>query len=280
MAIRRNVMFHSDLFVKNFLDVPGKAESHRLCYETSEDALTYNVFTELLRARGVLDRLFAHITGMDEPEEVELYLWGRRITLDGGTWSTYKPLEQVRQHLEDGIRRFATEPDVMLVVPGKAIVCIEAKFGSKNSLSEEKPTAAEEKPRSVRGLVERYCTGNTFVNAAEIFRLDGLPPRIHSQLFRNIVFGASMAAYAGLDTWYVVNLRGRRIMNMMRERPEAMPVLGSVRSMLNGKYRDRFLQMTWEEMHSMYVAGNSELHDLDWYMKNKTFHCRRAFSIR
>jgi hypothetical protein len=274
------MIFHSDLFVQNFLDMPGKAESHRLCYETSEDALTYSVFTELLRARGVLNRFFAHITGLDEPEKVDLYLWGRRVTLDGGPWRTYEPLERVRQDLEGDIRRFVTEPDVMLVAPGKAIVCIEAKFGSKNSLSDEKPTTAGEKPKSVTGLVERYCTGNTLVNAAEIFRLDRLPPRIHSQLFRNIVFGASMAAYVGMEAWYVVNLRGRRIMNTMRGRPEAMPVLRSVRSILNGKYRDRFLHMTWEEMHSICVAGSPDLHDLDRYMQNKTFHCHQAFSIR
>jgi hypothetical protein len=280
MATKRNVMFNKDLFVRAFLDRHGKVESHRLCYETSEDALTYNVFTELLRVRGALDRFFARITGMDEPENVELYLWGRRIDLDGGACRTYEPLEQVRQDLERDIRRFITEPDVMLVVPGKAIVCIEAKFGSKNSLSEEKPTTPEEKPRSERGLIERYCTRNTRVNAGDIFRLDQLPNRIHSQLFRNIIFSASMATYGGIGAWYVVNLRGRRIMNAMRGRPEAMPVLRSVRSMLNGKYRDRFLHITWEDIYGTCVAGSSDLRDLAWYMKNKTFHCRRAFSVR
>ena len=86
-----------------------------MCYENSEDALSYNVFTELLSTGNSLRRLVNAITNKKITDEVELYLWGGKIDLRHHTFTKYLPLEKVRDHLESDISTFVTEPDIMLI---------------------------------------------------------------------------------------------------------------------------------------------------------------------
>jgi len=277
-ATKRNLMFHAQYYVDNFLHKSNKAESHRLCYESSEDALTYNVFAELASKPNELKKLLRHVTGESVSTEPELYLWAQRIDLCKAP-SLYKPLSEVRSHLESDIRGFPTEPDIMLVVPNTVLVCIEAKFGSKNPIAEEKEAAVGDKPKSISGLIEHYCVRNTIIQWEKIFTIDAPSPRFHEQLFRNLVFAASMAKVAGIEKWYVVNLRSQHVMNLKKGRPESMPVLSNVRSMLTPDYKNRFVHMTWEELFDVCIRDNPRLHNLAWYMKNKTLNCQRAFNI-
>lgn len=279
VATRRNLMFNPDYYLANFLEESGKVGSGRLCYESSEDAVSYNVFTELLAERDPLRKLAAKLTGGRFEGDVELYLWGGRIDLESGQFSLYKPLEDVRDRLERDIRGFATEPDIMLVVPGEVLICIEAKFGSKNPIADhgdEKGTKKQKKPAD---LIERYCPENGIIDAREIFDLSPVAHRLYEQLFRNLVFAASMAEIAGIKRWHVVNLRSRHVMNLKRGKPESMPVLRAVRSLLRPKFKKRFSHVTWEDIYDTCICKDSSLHNLSWYMKNKTLSCRRAFNI-
>ena len=138
-------------------------ESGRLCYENSEDALSYNVFTELLSNGVALKKLVSVITGRNIEDKVDLYLWGGKIDLKNHTFTKYEPLEEVRRHVEGDIKRFGTEPDIMLVVPKKVVICIEAKFGSKNPLAKDKAEREGEKPSKKERLIERYCTKNSMI---------------------------------------------------------------------------------------------------------------------
>src|SRR3974390_667186 len=61
-AIRRNLYFHAEYYVRNILGTSGKIESHRLCYENSEDAVTFGVFTSLLSDEHALQELSRSIT--------------------------------------------------------------------------------------------------------------------------------------------------------------------------------------------------------------------------
>jgi hypothetical protein len=277
-ATKRNLMFHPQYYIDNFLSKPSKAESHRLCYETSEDALTYNVFAELFSKHNELGKLLRHISKDSLPETPELYLWGQRLDLSKGV-SPYQPLCEVRRQLEPDIRGFPTEPDIMLVVPNKVLVCIEAKFGSKNPIAEERKVSVDQKPKSRTDLIDRYCTRNSIVQWEEIFTFDKMPTRFHEQLFRNLVFAASMAKIAGIEEWYVLNLRSQHVMNLKKAQPESMPVIRSVHSILTPSHKKRFLHMTWEDLYNICVKDNPALHNLAWYMKNKTLNCHRAFNI-
>ena len=277
-ATKRNLMFHAQYYIDNFLTKPSKAESHRLCYENSEDALTFNIFSELVSKDNEISKLLRHVCKDVPVGTPELYLWGQKLDLSKSV-SVYQPLCEVRKHLEPDISGFPTEPDIMLVVPNKVLVCIEAKFGSKNPIAEEKEATVGDKPKSVSALVERYCARNTIIQWDKIFTIETPSPRFHEQLYRNLVFAASMGKVAGIERWYVVNLRSQHTMNLKEGRAESMPVVRNVRSMLAPDYKKRFVHMTWEGLFDVCVRDNPRLHNLTWYMKNKTLNCQRAFNI-
>lgn len=278
-ATKRNLMFHSDYYVANFFKKENKMESGRLCYESSEDAVSYNVFTELLSNGVALRRLVGHITKQEVKEDVVLYLWGGKIDLKNNSFIQYQPLIDVRKDLEHDIKRFATEPDIILVIPKKILICIEAKFSSKHTIAEEQKERQGEKPKSISKLIERYCKKNNTIDTSKIFDFSNVPKPFYEQLFRNIVFAASMAQLEGNADWYVVNLRNQHVMNLRPGKPESMPVMRNIRSILKSKYKKRFKQLTWENIYNRAVKGDYSLANLSWYLKNKSLHCGRAFNI-
>jgi hypothetical protein len=155
----RNFIVEQNLVTEIALKPGAKAESHRLEYEMSEDALSWNVFVSLAVA-GKLNSAGEWLTGRSLRGEPELYLWGQRIDITGGTRGIYEPLRRVRAALESGIARFGTEPDIMLVVPGEMLICIEAKFGSGNPLAYDGDVKEGEKPASRAGSLEKYEHGH------------------------------------------------------------------------------------------------------------------------
>ena len=279
IATRRNLAFHSDYYIAHFLTQGNKMESRRLCYESSEDAVSYNVFTEMLSHGNALRKLLGHIIKREVRDNVELYLWGGEIDLKHNKFVPYKPLIDVRKHLEYDIKRFATEPDIMLVVPRKVVICIEAKFGSKNPIAKEKDSSDGEKPKRISELIERYCTKNRIVDMNEILDLSKPPKLFYEQLFRNLVFAATMAKLEGAPEWHVVNLRTQHVMNLKRGEPESMPIKRNIRSILKPRYKKRFAHMTWEDIYDVSVKGDERLSNLAWYLKTKSLNCGRAFNI-
>ncbi len=268
-AIKRNLMFNPEYYIANILYKSGKVGAHKLCHENSEDAVTYNVFTALLADKIALKQLASSITKEEIYGELDLCLWGNKIDLKNNRCVFDPSLKEFRDILEKN-KGIKTEPDIMLVASKKLVICIEAKFGSKNLVAEKKEQ-----------IVERYYTKNEIIKEEKdkIFDLHDLRTPFYEQLFRNLVFAASMVKLAGTEMWYVVNLRSQHIMNLKKGEPESLPVVRNIRSILKPKYKKRFLHLTWEEIYDKCVRGNASLHNLSWYMKNKTLNCRRAFNI-
>jgi hypothetical protein len=281
IAVRRNLVFHGSYYTKHILASGAKFDSKRLCYENSEDAVTYNVFTELLRCGLPLSELVARITGEKVvPGEVELYLWGNKVDLGHAGVAPYEYLKDVRHALESDVGKFKTEPDIMLIVPKKILICIEAKFGSKNPIAKEVDNASGQKPKSVMGLQARYCGKNSIINSEKIFDFSKCPERFPEQIFRNIVFAASMSKLASIDEWYVANLRNRHVINLKRGKPESWPIVRNVRSILKGPFKKRFVHLTWEDIYENIVKPREEedLSNLAYYFKTKSLNCRRGFN--
>lgn len=279
VATKRNLMFHGDYYIEHFLKKGNKMESGRLCYENSEDSVSYNVFTSLLSDMQSIRKLASHITKKEIHDDVELLLWGGKIDLAHNNFTPFEPLLDVRKHLEHDIKQFATEPDIMLVAPKKFVICIEAKFGSKNPIADDSVEKVGEKPKGAFRLIERYCTKNRILDTNEIFDFGQMPDRFYEQLFRNVVFSACMAKLSNAPEWYVVNLRNRHLMNLRRGQPESMPIKRNIRSILRWKHKNRFSHLTWEEIYDLCVKGNPQLSNLAWYLKNKSLGCSRAFNI-
>jgi hypothetical protein len=257
----------------------AKAESHRLGYEMSEDALSWNVFVSLAVA-GKLKSAAEHLTERRLSREPSLYLWGNRIDISGGEQGIYAPLLKARRTLEGDIRRFGTEPDIMLVIEGEMVICIEAKFGSGNPLAyDPKPKDGVkakdgEKPTSRAELIERYIGGST--KARDCIHADLMAPTLHSQLFRNVVFAAEMAE----ADWHVVNLVSKtQLKEEDNPRYSFADPTRDVRSYLNSESQKCFTYRTWEGLYQSVVQGAPELLALADYMRDKSAHYRRAFEL-
>ncbi len=275
----RNFQIRPDLAETVALKSAGKAETHRLGYELSEDALTWNVFVGLAEASALRDAVRA-LTNIETKREPCLYLWGHRVDLDGGQPESYGPLEEVRRRLEKDIGRYKTEPDVMLVDEGRLVVCIEAKFTSGNTLAHPGPTKPREKPIDTAGLLARYLNkagcGEATRRSIDCNMIGG---RFHSQLLRNIVFASEMGPNGH---WRVVNLvsqtqwrkHGNETMKCSFESP-----IHDVRKYLAPAQRDKFTHETWEELYRRVICEDSRLSRVGAYLRSKSAHFERAFDL-
>ena len=131
----RNFIVRSDLVRTLALGKGMKVESHRLGYEMSEDALSWNVFVSLSIA-GKLRQTAEFLTGRKLLTEPHLYLWGRRVDTVNGEHPAYEPLLRVRQELERGIAPFVTEPDISQT----SCLSLRAKFSSASKPSSDQVT--------------------------------------------------------------------------------------------------------------------------------------------
>lgn len=273
-AALRNILFERDYFERHILGRAEKAESHRICHETSEDALTWNVFSKLARERRLRD--FLHeLTGREFSDEPELYLWGLRISLDDPSEARQFPeLTKAREHFERGIANFKTEPDIMLHVPGRLLLLVEAKFTSGNTVATESGDKPSEKPKSRAGILQRYPSTGLRTEAPAI------ASPFYSQLYRNLVFAIHMAEQWGTGVeWAVVNLVShRQCLNRQKEVPYQDPTL-PIHSWLPENLHGRFQRYTWEQLYDRHVRDVPQLEDLAAYMQYKSASCRQAFTI-
>ena len=154
----------------------GKAEIHRLGYENSEDAVTWNVFRWLQEA-GELQLAVRILGGFDPPAESDLFLWGRQICRTAS--KEWPRLAKARNMVEPWGGQ-QTEPDCCIHVPGRAWLFVEAKFGS--------PTTTKKTDAARDAWLERYER-----TCPEVFDRDAVrktPARMFpEQLLRNVALG-------------------------------------------------------------------------------------------
>jgi hypothetical protein len=236
-----------------------KVESGRLGNERSEDAVSWNVFVGLTGLNGLKDA-YKIMTGMEVDTEPEIYLWGVRISdKEPRVWDR---LRQVRFDLEKGVR-WATEPDVILRVPRRAIVLIEAKFGSPNG------TMLRQKKRF--GTVAKFL--NTYrCRAGEVDPLNRAwikkqpPGQILQQLVRNVIFA----------NWLAGDGEVQLVVNLVRA-AEEQDVGDRFKEHLAANGRVRFRRCAWEELFRLPLLASEEARPLRCYLKNKTNRLARAF---
>jgi hypothetical protein len=215
----------------------------------------------------------------------ELYLWGCHINLEQNICEPYNLLKQARAKIEPDITRFPTEPDIMLVVPGKFIMCIEAKFTSGNTLALDNSIMKDgedgAKPKSKVGLLNRYLFQNHYwVNGFKYIDPGKIGKKFHSQLFRNIVFAAGMAEKCNGD-WQVVNLV-RALRPSHRQASLTVDFddpTEAVRAYLTKDHQDRFTYRTWEGLYAHVVEGEPQLKELAGYFQGKSVFFRPAFQL-
>lgn len=276
-AALRNILFEGHYFGEHILDNAAKAETHRICHETSEDALTWNVFSRLARGR-LLSTLISTFTHQGSKTEPELYLWGLNVRLnDSSTPSLFPALESARGIFENGIEKFLTEPDIMLYVPGEVLVLVETKFTSGNTIASTSAThdLIDEKPKSRDGILQRYAP--TALPRDALLAPSSSGP-FYSQLYRNLVFAIHMANELGVR-WALGNLVSEGQFHQRQHKAEFQDPTQFIRTLLPEESRGRFLFHSWERLYADHVAKANGLRDLAEYMFNKSANCAKAFAV-
>ncbi len=281
----RNFRCEQSFVEHHVLNNSKKAETHRLGYENSEDALSWNVFVLLLQARK-LGIVLQHLSrGRLAASSIapELNLWGSRIDLTARTFDEYQPLLAARKYFETDIKQFPTEPDIMLITD-RAVICIEAKLTSGNPLTvKESKTEPGSKPKTHEGIIQRYFNrwpkAKRYIDPQKLMESE-----LHSQLFRNVIFATWMAELEGKD-WHVVNLvsstqwsRRQQVSGEQRDYDFHDPT-ASITGYLRQDFQDHFTFCTWEELYREVVQGDTDLEKLTVYLRGKTAHLDRAFNI-
>jgi hypothetical protein len=259
---RRNFIVGRELLAPGILT---KVERWRLVNEGSEDAVSWNAFVSLARLNA-LASVFHLLTGRRPGAEPELYLWGNRI--GAGMPEFWVRLGATRAELESDLS-IQTEPDVILRVPGEAIVLIEAKFGSGNGTLAGK--AKQERFGTVGKFLDRYRSRNCApdpLNRGWI--ANQCRAGILEQLCRNVVF-AHWLAGPDEEAW---------VINLVREAKDAEARVGpAMKDHLAGD-TVRFRRATWEDLYrGLPVIRTPEGAPLRRYLENKTLDLRRAFLL-
>jgi hypothetical protein len=237
----------------------SKVERWRLGFETSEDALSWNVFVGLYALKGLAE-VFEALTGMVPLREPELYLWGNRMDADCTPWPD---LHEVRTVLENGVA-IPTEPDIMLRVPGQAIALIEAKFGSPNS------SLAGKKGRfgSVTEFLKRYRCKEGAADPLNRKWISGQQDeRVLEQLCRNAIFARWLASER--EQPFVINLVKRAARNdeqLFRQHLSENGVQFHVRA--------------WEDICVLSAVQREQASTLRRYLENKTLNLLPAFDLQ
>jgi hypothetical protein len=235
-----------------------KVESWRLGFETSEDALSWNVFVGLYALGGLAEAL-EKLTGIRATEEPELYLWGNRIDTECSKW---EKLVAARLVFEPGIA-IPTEPDIMLRVPGQAIVLIEAKFGSSN------PRLATKRSRfgSITEFLDRY---KCIEGAADPLNRKWISAQkdddVLEQLCRNAVFAQWLASEG--EQPVVINLVRREAANDGQLFLEHLSGNGV-----------QFHVRHWEDLYGVSAMRGHDASVLRSYLENKTLNLAPAFNL-
>jgi hypothetical protein len=259
----RNAIVDPELFGARIVGHPAKFDTEKLRLENSEDTLSWNVFRTFQKA-GCLSRLVAELFRIADEVEPDLYLWGIRIDDALEKWDL---LTKAQKHFESNlpVERPLTEPDIALHVPGKYLLLIEAKFGSKNPYYVEGPRK-NAKSLTLQELRDIYCDDSLeLLNFAEA----KTRKRIHYQLWRNTIFSEWIARQDS-ETTKAFHI------NLVREEFDVQSAL-EFRELINADFKDRFLQVTWEEIYRWAACHGNRYDTLCTYFEQKTHSLRKAF---
>ena len=255
---RRNFLLRHDLMAEV---KKRKVESWRLGNESSEDALSWNVFVGLAHLGGLAEA-FEVLTSCKAREEPQLLLWGVEV------WPTFRPgvwprLDEVRQQFKEKELRTPTEPDIMLRVAGQALVLAEAKFGSPNGTLATKPGVA------VSDFLSRYYSLSHQTDPLDRESITTMSrDQVLEQLCRNVVFSKRLTERN--EEAFVANL--------VRGSAET-GVKGRMDRHLSTDARERFRRVEWEDLGRLPSLQRDEATPLRHYLRTKTLKLKTAFRM-
>jgi hypothetical protein len=274
LAAVRNIRFARDWFLRNIYGSPLKAETDRFGHENSEDALTWNVCAFLSHAANGLHEFAQFLLGDSLPQQSpKLYLWGLRIDLeDKEPCQMFDQLLSSRQVFELDIKRYRTEPDIMLYYPKELLLLCEVKFTAPNKVADGAKAKSGEKPNDIDGILNRYSPDAI----PGVVNPRGVSQPFYTQLYRNLFFASHMASKLNVS-WHLANLVSETQWAKGRDDGFHDPTPQIMR-LLNPGHQERFTFRTWEQYWKECVAGVTGMEELDDYLLNKSACLTSAFA--
>jgi hypothetical protein len=246
---------------KLYRQLDHKVDRRRLTHESSEDSVSWNVFVGFFALAG-LRELWQLLTGRECRNEPELYLWGNRINAASSRF--WRELRQVQQELEHKHgKRIPTEPDIILRIPGEAIVVVEAKFGSPNSLFEKK----EKRVGPIRDYLKNYIPRAGKTDPLVRKWIYSQRVGILEQLCRNAIYTSQLANSD--EDQFLINLVLNRHEIDIVERFEKHLTAETI----------RFRRVTWEQIYDLPAIHSAGGRFLKRYFQRKSLRLRNAFDL-
>jgi hypothetical protein len=264
--VRRNTITAHDLLATGIVHHPFKFESGRLGWEKSEDTLTFTVFRAFQEV-GRLNQVARYITGREEEDEPRLFLWGIEAADD--RLRPWDLLIEARQRFERSlpVKRPLTEPDIGLLLDGRYLVLIEAKFTSPNTHYTDGPRKDDQsltKDELLTIYTDPRCPALDLEAAKKA-------EAVAYQLWRNVQFASYMASLAKPGTVpYFANL--------VRRGYERESFRG-FQTLVRPEYLGRVVQVTWEELFVIAGLSGGRLLPLREYLLTKTANLAPAFDL-
>lgn len=263
---RKNLIVAPDIFSSKVRRSPYKVESHRFGFLNSEDAVSWNVFKSLERARAL--RLIAEwITGREITQEPRMYLWG--LSSFDDRFLPWSLLMAARERFEVGklpVVRPLSEPDIALYIPGQLLIIIEAKLLSPNTVVyRDQPRRTPQSLTADELLTIYNDPALKILDREKLRNVD----RIWQQLYRYLNFAEYMASLDGPNTQPF-------LASLVRAGHEHESTT-EFRRLLRPEYADRFSRFTWETVYSLAGLRYRSLERLQTYMLTKAVGTSSGF---
>jgi len=213
-------------------------------FQTSEDAISWTVFSFLARSRQFSQTL-VKLLGGNEQEEPILLLWGVPFPGSESGKDLRKRLLRISDELGERPNS-RSEPDVLLRHPDGSIVVLEVKYRSENDV----------KSSTHYGWSRGYLRECTFFRDPLLTRDSGL-----YELARNWRIAGELAAG---EPFTLVNLCFQR-----NERADALERMKKFKDSINTSSRARFEVKLWSDL---LVAIPDKPNWLVQYLAEKSIH--------
>ena len=187
-------------------------------------------------------------------------MWGNKISPDESP-TFFRDLSQVRSRLEKDVG-IPTEPDVILRIPGQAIVLVKAKFGLPNG----RFTGKEKLFGSVDNYLRRYKPKRHADDPLNREWIAAQPSdRVLEQLCRNAVFA----------DWLAEKDERAFVINLVEAKSET-----DVEKEFNCHLRPgpvTFFRRCWNDILELPILRSDAARPLHHYLSKKTLRLRKAF---
>ena len=260
--LRNNLLWYDadkDLLDEIIIAKRIKAQLH---HDSSEDAVTWNVFRFLERTKllsGFLQRL--HNSSVKNPEVI---YW----SYSQSQQTVWNELERAREEFKESSQR-SSEPD-LIIKSDDALFFVEAKLTAPNKIDFNKNHTAEDKAERVR----RYSKGDYFLKQPVEYIIDAG----YYQLMRFWLIGSWIADNENLDFC---------LLNLVREdqKKEEMNLGSEFGKCIKQNENRKFMRVTWEDIYRYILTTDVLGEDRDkdktlGYFRNKTIGYDRAGKLQ